>query len=615
MKRRKTESNNKSVTTGFKIFSLILMMIIVSCTSEPPNVILIMTDDQGYGDLGCHNNPYLKTPSLDKFSEEAVRFSDFHVDPCCAPTRSSLLTGCYSLEAGVWHTIGGRSLLKEGMTTIADLFKDNGYETAIFGKWHLGENYPFRPMDRGFKESLVHRGGGSTGNSNPIGNDYFDDIYVHNGEYEYYEGYCNTVWFNEAIKYINENQDKPFFCYIATNLPHAPLLVEEKYAEPYKDEMSDRLANYYGMVSKIDEDFASQDKELKNLGLEDNTILIFMTDNGPCPWFGGIDMDFDTGYPKEGYSAGMRGGKIWGYENAHRVPFFIRWPEKDIKGGKDIEALSAHIDLMPTLIDFCNLNTPDHLEYDGQSLAPLLLGEVDEWPGRTYITHNQRVQFVIKDKEYQVMQDNWRLVKRKTDELYDIKKDPGQRNNLADEYPEVVKELYRTYNEWWEDNSPEPDWFADIYIGSEHENPVTLFSHDSYSRSGQRIWVINVARDGKYEIKLNRWPEETGKRIVENRNGDKDISIVSAELTIGNINLVQDVTTDMTTASFTVHLKAGKSCIQTSLHLEEGKTSRTDCVYIKYLGEADSELIKDYHRSDPDEILRKNFTQKPILFD
>ena len=130
------------------------------------------------------------------------------------------------------------------------------------------------------------------------------------------------------------------------------------------------------MVSKIDEDFDRLETELKNLGLEDNTILIFMTDNGPCPWFGGIVMDFETGYPLEGYSAGMRGGKIWGYENAHRVPFFIRWPQKGIIGGKDIDALSAHIDLMPTLIDFCKLETPENLKFDGQSMAPLLSGKM-----------------------------------------------------------------------------------------------------------------------------------------------------------------------------------------------------------------------------------------------
>ncbi|MDX2415559.1 MAG: arylsulfatase [Bacteroidales bacterium] len=602
---------------GLVIF-LFLILGISACSvkQDQPNVILIMTDDQGYGDLGAHGSPYVITPNLDKLYDECVRFTDFHVDPCCAPTRAALLTGCYSLEAGVWHTIGGRSLLKEEMPTIADLFTESGYETGIFGKWHLGENFPFRPMDRGFSESIVHGGGGVGGNPGYWGNDYYDDTYVHNGEYEKYEGSCNTVWFSEALKYIRQNKNKPFFCYISTNVPHAPLRVDEKYVEPYKDKVSDRLAHYYGMVTKVDEDIATLLKEIDELGLKENTILIFMTDNGPCPWFGGIDMDFETGYPLEGFSAGMRGGKIWGYENAHRVPFYIRWPAGGIGGGKDINAISAHIDLMPTLIDLCRLDTPERLTYDGQSLAPLLNGEIDEWPERAVITHNQRVEFVVKDKEYQVMTERWRLVKREKDELYDIITDPGQHNNVVNEYPEVVKDLYMHYEKWWEENAPGPDWYANIYVGTEYENPVTLYSHDSFSRQGQRIWVLNVARDGKYEIRLNRWPEESGKRIIENAAGDKELPIVNAEIRVGNINRIMDVTQDMTSAKFIIDLKAGTTCLHTSLNLaEEGKTSRTDCVYVKYLGEADADAMSKYIPSVPDEVLRKNYKQKVPLFD
>lgn len=598
------------------LFYVLVLAMLASCSKQQPNVILVMTDDQGYGDLGAHGNPYVKTPNLDKFYEESVRLTDFHVDPCCAPTRSALMTGCYSLQAGVWHTIGGRSLLKEGMVTIADLFKENGYETGIFGKWHLGENYPFRPQDRGFSESVVHGGGAVGGNPGYWGNDYYDDTYVHNGNFEKYEGYCNTVWFTEAIKYIRKNSDKQFFCYIATNVPHAPLRVDQEYVEPYEDEVSDRLAHYYGMVSKLDEDFALLRKELSELGLEDNTILIFMTDNGPCPWFGGIVMDFDTGYPIEGYSAGMRGGKIWGYENAHRVPFFIRWPDRGIEGGKDIEALSAHIDLMPTLIDLCKLNTPENINFDGQSLVPLLSGKKSENNDRTFITHNQRVEFPVKDKEYQVMTERWRLVKREKDELYDIIADPGQHNDIADKHPDVVSDLYEQYKKWWNENAPTPDWYAEIYVGSEHENPVTLYSHDAFSRRGSKIWVINVARDGKYEIRLNRWPEESGKRIVENAAGDKELPIIRAELTIGNIQLGKDVSPDMTSAVFTVNLKSGTTCLHTSLNFkEEGKTSRTDCVYVKYLGKTAPAELVTYKASNPDDVLRKNYRQKVPMFD
>ena len=372
--------------------------------AKKPNVILIMTDDQGYGDLGSLGSPYVKTPNLDKFYNESVRFTDFHVDPSCSPTRSALLTGNYSARAGVWHTIGGRSLLKEGMVSMADVFSDNGYKTAVFGKWHLGENYPFRPNDRGFQEAVVHGGGGIGQSPDFWGNDYYDDTYKHNGEFQKYDGYCNTVWFTEAIDYIEKNKDEPFFCYIPTNLPHAPLNVDEKYVEPFKGKVSERLAKYYGMVEKIDEDVATLFRKVAELGLDENTIIIFMTDNGPCPWFGGVEMDFETGFVEEGYTAGMRGAKIWGYENAHRVPFFIRWPSAGIQGGKDIDALSAHIDVLPTLIELCGLKGADSLKFDGRSLKPLLNGKMNQWEDdRTIFVHNQRVEYPVKDKEYQVI--------------------------------------------------------------------------------------------------------------------------------------------------------------------------------------------------------------------
>lgn len=596
------------------VATMMVSLLFACSTKQPPNVILIMTDDQGYGDLACHGNPYVKTPALDNLYKESVRFTDFHVDPCCAPTRSALLTGCYSSRAGVWHTIGGRSLIKEGMPTIADLFSNNGYETGIFGKWHLGENYPFRPQDRGFKETLVHGGGVVGSNPGYWGNDYYDDTYVHNGKFEKYKGYCNTVWFNEAVKYIRKNKKKPFFCFVSTNVPHAPLKVDEEYVEPYKDQVSDKLAHYYGMVTKVDEDIATLLKEVKEMGLENNTILIFMTDNGPCPWFGGIEIDFKTGYVTEGYSAGMRGGKIWGYENAHRVPFFIRWPNANIGGGKDIEALSAHIDLMPTLVDLCNLNTPKNLQYDGQSLAPLLSGEIKNWDNRTLFVHNQRVQYPVKDKEYQVLTDRWRLVKREKDELYDIKKDPEQREDIAKQHPEIIKELYSKYEKWWDDTSGDFDKYAEIYIGTEHENPVTLYSHDAYSRSDQKIWVLNVARAGKYQVRLNRWPEESGRKLL-GKGGDSKITHINrANLKVGNIEMTKEITSDMNTAKFVVDLKAGTTCLHTSLKLK-GKSSRTNCVYVEYLGESDNEKNLAYTPSVPDDVLRKNFQQKVPLFD
>ncbi len=579
---------------------------------QKPNVIIILTDDQGDGDMECHGSPYVKTPALDSLYAQSVRFTDFHVDPCCAPTRSALMTGCYSSRAGVWHTIGGRSLLKEGMPTIANLFKENGYTTGIFGKWHLGENYPFRPMDRGFDESVVLGGGSIDANPNYWGDDYFDDTYKHNGKWQKYNGYCNTVWFIQALNFIRNSNGKgsPFFCYIPTNVPHAPLNVEEKYVLPYKNMVSDRLAHYYGMISKFDEDLGNFMHALKDMGVDKNTIVMFMSDNGPCPWFGGIIIDWKTGFVKEGYSEGMRGGKIWGYENAHRVPLFIRWPEGNIGDGKDIDAIAAQIDIMPTLIDLCKLKKPDSLQYDGRSLAPLLQGKIKNWADdRTLIVHNQRVEYPVKDKEYQVMTGKWRLVKRDKNELYEIKKDPGERTDVAAEHPDVVKELYQRYLDWWKYVSVDFDKYADIYIGTTHENPVILYAHDAHQRRGKTIWTIKVARDGKYDIRLNRWPDESGKRIVEDRSGNKIQPVKSASLTIGNIDSTKAVTGDMHSVDFIVDLKAGVTCFETGLNFDNGKTIGTGYVYVTYLGSGDQAKIDKYVPSDPDKILRDHYVE------
>lgn len=604
----------KSAMTGpgtLKMMALISLLL-ASCSfaessqAQRPNVIIVMTDDQGYGDLGCHGNPYLKTPNLDRLYEETVRFTSYHVDPCCSPTRAALLTGCYSSRAGVLHTIGGRHLLNESLPTLADIFSHNGYETAIFGKWHLGDSYPFRPHDRGFKEAVVHGGGVVGSTADYWGNNYYDDTYMHNGEFKQYEGYCNTIWFEEAVSYMKKNKEKPFFVYLSTNLPHEPLIVDDEYIEPYRDQVSERLARYYGMLTRFDEDMGYLIGELREMGLEENTILIFKGDNGPCPWFGGIIIDWEKGFVKEGYSAGMRGGKIWGYENAHRVPLFIRWPAGGIGGGIDIDAISAHIDIMPTLIDMCKLDIHDDLYYDGQSLAPLLTGEIKDWhDDRTIFVHNQRVEHAVKDKDYQVLTKKWRLVKREKDELYHIINDPGQRDDIADQHPEIVKELYGRYQEWWEDISEAFDTYAEIHIGSEHENPVRLNSHDAFSRQGENIWVVNVLRDGKYRITLKRWPAESAKRIVENREGDRDIPVESARLKVGNIDQSKSVTEEMTGQTFVVSLKSGTTCLHTSFHIKDsGQKLPALRVSIEYIGDASHMDLNHYTPSLPDQVLR-----------
>ncbi|HID07217.1 MAG TPA: N-acetylgalactosamine 6-sulfate sulfatase, partial [Armatimonadetes bacterium] len=391
----------------------------------------MITDDQGYGDLGCHGNPVIQTPNLDWLHAHSTRLTNFHVDPLCSPTRAALMTGRYSCRVGVWATILGRSLLRREEATMADIFAANGYRTGIFGKWHLGDNYPFRPQDRGFQEVLVHGGGGIGQTPDFWGNDYFDDTYWHNGRPEAFKGYCTDVFFDAALKFIEANRDHPFFAYIATNAPHSPFHVPEKYAEPYlKMGVPQHRARFYGMITNIDENVGRLLTRLRECGLEGDTIVIFTTDNGTSAGY-----DPRTG---DGYNAGMRGIKGSAYDGGHRTPCFIRWAG-ELQEGRDISSLTAHFDLLPTLIELCGLENPERIQFDGISLVPLLTGAVRDLPDRTIIVHTQQIDHPQKWRTCAVMTNRWRLVNG--GELYDMTIDPGQEKNVANQYQDVVKEL------------------------------------------------------------------------------------------------------------------------------------------------------------------------------
>ena len=564
--------------------------------------MLILTDDQGYGDLSCHGNPILKTPALDTLHGAAVRLTNFHVDPCCSPTRAALMTGRYASRTGVWHTVMGRSLLRSGETTMADVFAANGYRTGLFGKWHLGDSYPFRPHDRGFQEALYH-GGGAIGNSPDYwGNRYFDDTYFRNGKPEAFKGYCDDIWFDEAIRFIRANKNRRFFCYLPTNVPHQPLLVPDKYVQPFLGKVPEAMAHYYGMLVNFDENLARLRRELRQLQLEEDTILIFLSDNGT--WDG---VQFDQhGTPVAGFNAGMRGRKISPYEGGHRVPCFIYWPAGGIVGGRDVDRLTAHFDLLPTLIDLCGLTPPPHVRFDGVSLARLLRApkeSVVDWPNRTLFVHNQRVIDPIKGKDYAVMTDGWRLVNGR--ELYEIKSDPGQRHNVADQHPQAVAELRKAYDNWWDDISTEFSQPVRIIIGSDRANPTALNPHDwigrpqelfdqSQVRRGrvagngaeyQGHWLIEVAQDGRYEIEFRRWPKELNQPITAGIPDGTALPTTQARLKIGEVEQSLPVTTEMIGVTFSVDLKAGPATLEGRFIDEKSGNWRSPFyVYVKRIG-------------------------------
>ena len=478
--------------------------------NKKPNVILILTDDQGYGDLACHGNPIIKTPNLDELYHASLRFTDFHVSPFCSPTRAQLLTGRYPSRAGVWHSVKGRSLIHRDEVTTADVFRYNGYKTAIFGKWHLGDNYPFRPQDRGFDEVLVHGGGGIGNTPDYWANDYFDDTYYHNGKPEKYKGYCTDIWFEEGMKFIEKNKNEQFFVYLSTNAPHLPYVVAEKYRKMYPG-IETGLQEFYGMITNIDDNIGRLREKLRKLKLEDNTILIFITDNG-------------SSRGSEIYNAGMRGGKGAQWDGGHRVPFFIYWPEGDIQKGRDIEVLTSGIDLLPTLIEVCQLNRPQGPALDGRSLVPLIKGKFNKWKDRTIVVDNQRVTYPMKYRRTTVMTNRWRWVDGR--ELYDIRQDPAQKNNVVDLFPDVVNKLKPEYEEWWKDVYQSTKNKYEIIIGSDKENPSFLTAHDLHGAaiwnhdqvlSGKKsggYWEIFVENDGQYEISLRRWPKEFNHPIT-----------------------------------------------------------------------------------------------------
>ena len=529
-----------------------------------PNIVLVITDDQGYGDLACHGNTVLRTPNLDKFHSESVRFTDFHVDPLCAPTRAALLTGRYAYRTGVTAAYAGRSILRSDETTLADMLSADGYRTGLFGKWHLGDNWPYRPNERGFDETVACWSGGVTQAADWWGNDYFDDTYYRDNVPEEFEGYCTDVFFDEGLRFIEENADRPFFLFLPTNAPHAPFWVDEKYSQPYVAMgIEEPRASFYGMIENIDENFARLRAKLSELGLEDNTILIFMTDNGSAAGW------------RNGHNAGMRAGKGSNYDGGHRVPFFVRWPDGGIGGGRDVGSLAAHIDVVPTLIDLTGVSTP-RVEFDGTSLVPLLTGAGSFPEDRTHFIQHQQV---LRDGEFQMesprpfyhsslLTNRWRLVSGA--ELYDIKADPGQQEDIASQHPEVVSRLRNEYEDWWSDVTQRFDEYLEIPVGTEDANPVRLTSFDWYTGGppNQRVmqdapsdgpwvdgfWAIEVARSGRYRFTLQERPPEADYPI-DGRVG---------HLQVGDQQAEQPIPQNATSVAFEVDLEPGKTTMRAS---------------------------------------------------
>jgi arylsulfatase A-like enzyme len=492
-----------------------------------PNVLLIITDDQGHGDLGFNGNPKIRTPRLDQLARESVRLDRFYVSPVCAPTRAALLTGRYNYRTGVVDTYLGRALMYPDEVTLAEMLGAGGYRTAIFGKWHLGDNYPMRPIDQGFQEALVLKGGGIGQPSDPPGGEsYFDPILQKNGHPVKLSGYCSDLFTDAAIDFITENRDRPFFAYLAFNCPHAPLQVPDRDYLPYKamnlahdqfpqighplpgPALPDVTARVYGMITNIDTNLGRLLSRLDALGLTEETIVVFLTDNGP---------------QQVRYNSGMLDRKGNVHEGGIRVPCFLRWPEH--WKPKTVDRIAAHIDLTPTVLEACGVAKLPCVAFDGESLVPLLEGRPGlKWPDRTLMMQWHRGDapekfraFAARSQRYKLVRPESAHVKRlpveSSLELYDMESDPLEFRNLAADHPEIVAQLRARYENWFEDVGRQRGYAPSrIHLGAAQENPTILTRQDwrgPRAGANQRPlghWEVEIARPGTYTITLRFAP-------------------------------------------------------------------------------------------------------------
>lgn len=477
---------------------------------SPPNVIIIMTDDQGYGDFGATGNPLIRTPNIDALAAASAEMTNFYVSPVCSPTRASLMTGRYNYRTRVVDTFRARAMMDPGEVTIAEILRDAGYGTGIFGKWHLGDAYPMRPQDQGFDEVLVHRGGGIGQPSDPPGGEgkYTDPILLHNGELIQARGYCTDVYFDHAMSWIEDRarSEEPFFAYIAPNAPHGPfddvppeLLAEYQQSDlgndrfpqerghPLPDDgREDQRARIFAMITNIDENVGRLMSHLETLGIADGTIVVFLTDNGPN---------------QRRYVAGMRGQKSSVYEGGIRSPFWVHWPAR-LEAGHASAVAAAHIDVLPTVLDAAGVEVPPDLRLDGRSLLPLLTGAEDaEWADRHLVIQSHRGDVPVRYHNFMIRDDRWKLVHASgfggesfegepTFELYELATDPLEEVDVADRNPEVVAALRGAYDTWFDDvGSTRPNNYAKlrIHIGTSHES-VTVLTRNDWQPARNRSW-------------------------------------------------------------------------------------------------------------------------------
>ena len=488
--------------SGFQLVILGLMFTACSSQQEPPNVVIFLTDDQGWGDIASHGNPDIDTPNLDLLAAAGARFDRFFVSPVCAPTRASLLTGRDHRRTGTQWVTYGLENMNSDEVTFGEVFKSAGYKTGLFGKWHNGSHYPMDPQGQGFDTFFGFKHG--------HWNNYFDTELEYNGAMVQTEGFITDVLTDSALMFIERNQDEPFLAFIPYNAPHSPFQVPDSYFDKYRAQgLDDKNASVYGMVENIDDNVGRVVNHLETLGLTENTIVIFLTDNGPN---GG-----------DRFNGDMKGWKAKVDEGGVRVPLFIKWPTR-IPEGTVVEELTAHIDFLPSLADLAGIEFEEANPIDGRSFAPLIFEDTPVWEDPYLFTHQSRWDSLemypasVRNNRFRAVRygDSW--------ELYDMQDDPGQRMNIADLEPDITNLLANSYENWFDEVTKHLPNSRPIPVGYEQAQIVTLpavesqllgdtkfFGTSGWSNdwitnwkydSDEVLWDIDVITTGRYEISL-----------------------------------------------------------------------------------------------------------------
>jgi arylsulfatase A-like enzyme len=528
-------------------FLCLLSAAVFAAADTKPNILLIMTDDQGYGDLSIHGNPHLSTPHLDKLAKAGVQFERFYVNSFCAPTRAALLTGRWPLRTGCHGVTHNREAMRPSEVTLAEALKPAGYRSACIGKWHNGEQYPFTPQGQGFDEFF--------GFNNGHWNDYFDAVLLRGAIHEPTKGYITDVLTDEAIKFISARKSQPFFCYLSYNAPHSPYQVPDRYFDRFKAKgLDDALAAFYGMCENIDDNVGRLLAHLETEQVAQNTIVIFLADNGGTA---GVKT----------HNAGMRGGKTSVHEGGSRVPLFMRWPAAGWAPHL-VQPIASHIDLYPTLLDLCDVQAPDGPPVDGISLRPLLeKPDASGWPERTLFTHNpinetNKYPGAVRTQKYRLVREitgpaggskaQANDASAKPWQLYDMETDPGQKRDIASEHPEIVQDLSARYDAWFADISSEGLQRFPLPVGHREHNPVELHAPQAYfdpplqfangpgfandwltawtDASAKVWWEIEVAEAGSYDIELAYGAADAESRLrLSAAEAALDFAIPAAE--------------------------------------------------------------------------------------